>query len=65
MEESITTPRAQVLHTLWQAVLNLRRNGNVIVFNHIKARIVWIGIMDVRATEEELKDLENGHDTNS
>ena len=49
--------RAQILATLWSTVFHLKRNGRVIVFNHLRARIVWIGIMDVRATEEELVDL--------
>lgn len=49
--------RPRVLSELWRLVLKLRRNGNVIIFNHFKAHIVWVGIMDVKVTEEELVDF--------
>jgi hypothetical protein len=49
--------RAQLLADLWELVKKLRRNGNVIIFNHFRAHIVWVGIMDVKVTEEELVDF--------
>lgn len=56
-EHQQTFSRSSLLSDLWTLVKHLRRNGNVIIFNHFKAHIVWIGIMDAKATEEELLDF--------